>query len=338
MNEATLGAYFRHAGLHARALAAWIGTSHIPALGARLAFGPPVTITPAAAALALFVGGAQIPVARLGPLARVLGALERRELVAVHDGAVTARVAILPVPGGLVACDRLDADEEPEQVCWPDDSSYHLASALPPRSFARWLDVGCGSAYAQIVHARRARARVAIDLNPRAVRYAALGAALSELPLDVRAGDLAATADGLFDLVTCNAPIPELTVARDFVARDSSIASAGEAGEPRALWRSTDSDFVARLYRSAGHVAAKDGLVVVHAALDALAPVVADLPGERVIVAYTPSDAARQFAMAWWTPGGDARFVAARRVATRERPHLAYDDRDAALAGDLPAL
>jgi SAM-dependent methyltransferase len=316
----SLGADLRHAGLHPRALAAWIGADHLPAVGGRLLLGAPAVVTPAAAALALFVGGASVPVARLGPLARLVGALERRELVDVRDDAVAARLAILPVHGGLVACDRRDAEESPELVCWPDDSSYHVASALPQRSFARWLDVGCGSAFAQIVQARRASERAAIDLNPRAVRYAALGAELSELALDVRAGDLADAVDGRFDLLTCNAPIPELTGA-----------------ELGPMWRSTDEGFVARLFRSAARVVAADALVVVHAAWDALAPIVADLPGERVVVVYTPEHAARHFAIAWWAPGGDARLVAARRAATSERPHLAHDDRLAALAGELPS-
>jgi hypothetical protein len=118
------------------------------------------------------------------------------------------------------------------------------------------------------------------------------------------------------DLITCNAPIP--------------------GDHAPAIWRATDANFVARLFAAAQSVLSPNGLIVVHSALDAI-PLLA---GESVIVAYTPPDAPRQFAITWWSPGAElgTRQIRARRLLDPSRPHLDHHDREAALAGNLPAL
>ncbi|HTR52218.1 MAG TPA: hypothetical protein VMJ10_16000 [Kofleriaceae bacterium] len=312
-----LGAALRAAGLHARALAAWAGTDRLSALG-ELADRP--AATPAAAVLALFVAGADVPAALLPRLD--LDAIADAGLIERAGDRVRATVSLLPLGESLLACDRCDAPPARELACWPDDSSYHLARAIPPGRRTRWIDLGTGSAFAPLARPALADAIVAADLNPRAVELATLGAALSRLD-HVRAvhADLGASLAAGAELVTCNAPIP----ARGHVP-----------GEP--MWRATADDFVVRLFVDAARLVADSGLVVVHAALDALAPVVAALPGERVVVAYTPARAPREFAVAWWRPGGDARHVAARRALDAARPHVDHGDRDAALAGALPPL
>jgi len=311
--SAALGAALRAAGLHPRALAAWAGTDRLSAL--EHAERP--AATPAAAVLALFVAGADVPAALLARLD--LDALARAGLIDRTGEHVRARRAVLPIGEALVACDRADAPATRELVCWPDDSSYHLARAIPPGRRARWIDLGCGSAFAPLYRPALADAIVAADLNARAVELAALGAALSGLPhIHAVHADLGEGLAGGAELVTCNAPIP------------------AASGEP--MWRATTGDFVARAYEHAARLVAPRGTVVVHAALDALAPVVAALPGERVVVAYTPAGAHREFAVAWWQPGGEARHVAARRALDTARPHLDHADRDAALAGALPLL
>jgi len=315
-----VGELLRHWGLTARTLAAWAGTDRLSALEQKLRFMPVTEPTPVGDALELFVRGSALPIQRARRFD--LDRLHAEHLVEVDRGHVSSRYAVLPLRAGFVVCDRLDVTPDRELVCWPDDSSYHLASALPAaRTFARWLDLGCGSAFAQLAHPERARELVAIDLNPRAVLYADRGAWLSGVSIDTRKGDLAdAIDDGRFDLVTCNAPIPE------------------PSEELRPIWRATDLDFVPRVFHQAERVLADDGLVVVHAALDAVAPLVADLRGERTLVCYTPREAPRQFAVAWWAPGGSDRHVAARRVLSREHPHVTHDDRVAALDGSLLAL
>jgi SAM-dependent methyltransferase len=305
-----LGEQLRVAGLTPRALAAWAGTDRLAALPVRLAAlraRPPV---PAAAAFALLVTGAELPVDRCRGLP--LDALQAAGLVEIGatgatGATVRARVAVLPLGPGLLVCDRADAPAEPELVCWPDDSSHHLASALPPGRRARWLDLGCGSAFAAIARPDATAQLVGVDLNPRAVAHARLGLALSgiehaEIVLGDAAGD-----HGAADLITCNAPIP---------------------GDPHAaIWRRTDAGFLARLAAAIPPRLAPGGIAIVHAAGEALA---AELPGECVFVAYTPGTPA--FGVLWWRPDAPARAVTAYRELTVARPHLDARDRDDALA------
>jgi hypothetical protein len=300
-------------------LHAWASAGSIPELrrGYEQLWARPVT-NPASALLALFAAGRHIARTLVPPLG---------ELAEFLEGAgayVHARIAILPIaaPHGasFVVCDRLEA-KGIETVCWPDDSSLHLIKAIPPGRRDTWLDLGCGSAPAQLTHPEYAHRLVASDLNPRALRYAELGARLSRIAhLEPLHGDLA---NVHANLVTCNAPIPALP----------GTTSEGP------LWTATDADFVARMFETAQAALLAGGTIVVHAALDALPR---DLPGELVIVAYTPAglaaDGGREFAVAWWRPDAAPCRVSARRELTPDEPHLRYTDREAALAGTLSPL
>jgi SAM-dependent methyltransferase len=285
-----------------RALAAWSGTDRLSTLPLRIPAAQLGT-TPAAAVLELFIGDGEVVRDPRWP--------DFGDLVRVVGDTLCAKVSVLPLGKGLIVCDRFDTDDSMNFVCWPDDSSYHLASALPPGRRARWLDLGCGSACAEVMRPELATRILAADLNPRATRYARLGLELSGIShVDVVTTDLATGIDGRFDLITCNAPIPGL----------------GES----AIWRATDSDFFERLFADARRCASEDGMVVVHGVLDALRPIVAGLPGERVVVAYTPEDLFG-FGIVWWRPHAENRFVWTRRLLTGDRPHLTHDDRLAVL-------
>jgi methylase of polypeptide subunit release factors len=296
-----------------RGLAAWAGSDRIPIVRARLGSLAALPVTRASAELALFVAGVEVERA-------LLGAVDE-ELVEVVGDRARARVSVLPIGDALIVCDRADATEHPELVCWPDDSSFHLASAIPPGRHGTWLDLGCGSAVAPLSRPALADRIVVSDLNPRAVRFAELGAKLSNVRLETLVGDLAVSPA---DLITCNAPIPG-----DHVSGSVSAS---------AMWRATDESFVVRLFEAARSALSPDGLIVVHSALDAIPSV---LPGESVIVVYTPPDVPRQFAITWWSPspaGTTTRQIRARRLLDPSRPHLDHRDREAALAGNLPAL
>ncbi|MEO6772248.1 MAG: hypothetical protein ABI467_04405 [Kofleriaceae bacterium] len=302
-------------------LRAWASAGSIPDLrrGYDQLWARPVTNT-ASALLAVFAAGRQIGRALVPPLGELDDLLE-------GDGAyVRARVAILPIAArhgaSFVVCDRLDANGI-ETVCWPDDSSAHLTAAIPPGRRDTWLDLGCGSAPAQLAHPEYAHRLVASDLNPRALSYAALGARLSRIAhLEPLHGDLA---NVHAELITCNAPIPA----------QPGLPSAGP------LWTSTDPDFVARLLETAHGALLAGGTIVVHAALDALLRALSlrgPSAGEVVVVAYTPAGEPREFAVAWWRPDAAPCRVLARRVLTPARPHLDHTDREAALAGTLSLL
>jgi SAM-dependent methyltransferase len=313
-----VGVQLRDAGLTARALAAWAGTARIAALPARLEVMRPQAPTPGDAILALFVGGAAVERIRLrGPaLAQALDALIARGLVE-HDGArVRASVAVVPLGQALLVCDRIDAPVERELVCWPDDSSHHLATAIPPGRRVDWLDIGCGSGFAALARPELASRIAGIDLNARAVRFAQLGAALSGMPqLTVSIAD-AGDVEERAALVTCNAPIPD--------ARDLGAALP-------EIWRRAEPGFFERLWPAVRRAVQPDGMIVVHAACEAILPALADAEGERVVVAYTPAEV-RGFAVVWWRPDAPARFVAVHRALTPDRPHIDPRDREDALA------
>jgi len=184
--------------------------------------GSPSTL--GGAALALFVGGSRVRRDQLRGLS-VLPELAWLGWI-TGDDIVTATVAMLPLGPSLIVCDRLDTPLDTNTVTWPDDSSYHLARALPRGN--RWLDLGCGSGFAPLLRREIASEIVGVELNPRAARYAAASAELSGIShFDVRTGDLA-TATGEFDLISCNAPIP------------------GDASP--ACWRRADDGFFDRLW------------------------------------------------------------------------------------------
>jgi hypothetical protein len=284
---------FLRSALTPRALAAWAGTDRLSALPLQMPAAS--TVTPAAALLELFVAGATVPRHPRWP--------DFGELVDDDRGMLRAKVSVLPLGRGLIVCDRLDTDDTLAYVCWPDDSSYHLAAALPPGRRGSWLDLGCGSATAQVLRPDAAARILAADLNPRATHYAALGLALSGIThVDLVTADLARGITGPFDLVTCNAPIP------------------GQAG---SHWRATDSAFFPRLFDDARRCVADDGIIVIHGALASLE---LDLPGERIVVAYTPEDMFG-FGVLWWRPSAPDRFVSTSRTLTADRPHLTWDDR-----------
>jgi SAM-dependent methyltransferase len=303
------GELLRAAGLVPRALAAWAGTDRLAALPPRLPALRAREPVPAAAALALFVAGAELALDRCRalPLDALLAAGLLERTGAGTGATVRAPVAVLPLGHGLLVCDRADAPAAPALVCWPDDSSHHLAAALPPGRRARWLDLGCGSAFAAIARPDAAAQLVGVDLNARAVLLARTGLALSGIEhAEVTLGDAAAD-HGEAELVTCNAPIP---------------------GDPHAaIWRRADADFLARLADAIPARLSPGGLALVHTAREALP---AELPGERVFVAYAPGPPA--FGVLWWRPDAPTRAVSAYRELTAARPHLDARDHDDALA------
>jgi hypothetical protein len=298
-----------HVGQHLRrfltrrALATWCGTDRLSALAGPAGRASDRVLTPAAAPFALFVGGREVPKKLLRALH--LDLLESHGLVEIAGEQVRATLALLPLADGLLACDRLDAPEAHDLVCWPDDSSYHLAGSLPDVR-SGWLDLATGSGFALLA---RGDGGHGIDINPRAVRYAEMTSDLSNEYFTASCGDLMSLQAWRYaELISCNAPIPD-------------------ADPYRPLWRSTIATFFDRFYSYVRASLRPGGLAVIHATEAALAPL-EDLPGDRVVVAYTPE---RGFAVAWWEPDGQDRYVAARRPLTPEHPHLTYADRAAVL-------
>ncbi len=139
-----------------------------------------------------------------------IGALTRLGLVEREAGVVQPRGRIMPVEGLLLACDAFPqgAEDPPGYVAAFTPTASWCASLTPRRHARRALDVGTGNGAQALFAARHSDHVVATDVNPRALAYTDLNAALNGFAhVETRLGSLFAPVAGeTFDLVTCNAP------------------------------------------------------------------------------------------------------------------------------------
>jgi methylase of polypeptide subunit release factors len=153
-------------------------------------------------------------------------ALERTGLAEI-GGDVSPRTRIVPVDKLLLASDRLStspADDPPNYVSTYTPTA-RLCDLLTPRPQAeRALDVGTGNGVHALLAATHSRRVVATDVNPRALEFTELNAALSGLHnVECRLGSLYEPVDGEhFDLITCNAPFV-VSPERRWAYRDGSF-------------------------------------------------------------------------------------------------------------------
>jgi methylase of polypeptide subunit release factors len=171
----------------------------------------------------------QQPVPR-GVAVRALGergveALATTGLAAVGTE-VDPRARILPVGPILLSSDgySLDGDDPADYVATYTPTARVLDTLTPRPRVERALDVGTGSGVHALLAARHARHVIATDVNPRALAYAQLNAALNGLTnVDCRQGSLFDPVAGeTFDLITCNAPYV-VSPERRWAYRDSGF-------------------------------------------------------------------------------------------------------------------
>jgi SAM-dependent methyltransferase len=154
--------------------------------------------------------------------ARALGRAGVDALVATGLARRDAKVLvprgrIVPVEGLLLAFDGFPAgeDDPPGYVASFSPTASWCASLTPRRRVQRALDVGAGNGAQALLASRHSRRVVATDINPRALAYTELNAALNGIRnVETRRGSLFEPVAGeRFDLITCNAPFvisPEL--------------------------------------------------------------------------------------------------------------------------------
>jgi SAM-dependent methyltransferase len=170
--------------------------------------------------------GSDEAAAALAPLP-VEGLTELGVLTLVDDS-VEATLEIFPTGGLLVAGDRLGASRSsgpPDQVIGVMPSSLALMRLTPRRDVDSVLDLGTGSGVQALCAARHARRVVAVDVNPRALEYTELNAALNGLTnVECREGDILDLPDAAeFDLVLCNPPYV-ISPDTSFILRDGGLA------------------------------------------------------------------------------------------------------------------
>jgi methylase of polypeptide subunit release factors len=139
---------------------------------------------------------------------KALRALAATGLAEVGED-VVPRGRILPVGKLLVSSDDYPPGDEPPDYVAAYTPTSRICEALTPRQrVARALDVGTGSGVQALFAAGHARRVVATDVNPRALAYTEVNAALNGLDnVECRQGSFFEPVAGeTYDLITCNAP------------------------------------------------------------------------------------------------------------------------------------
>lgn len=138
----------------------------------------------------------------------------------------TARVVAAALPGGervWVACDLPWADIGPDHVPGPGNASHTLIAALAATRATVAADVGTGCGFVALHLSKLAASVVATDVNPRALAFAELTAALNGRSWDLRQGSfLEPIGDMGADLVVANPPFALGTPDRPAAFRDGS--------------------------------------------------------------------------------------------------------------------
>lgn len=163
--------------------------------------------------VALFYLGAEVPTGDAGS-ALAPARLDRLAAAGLLDVArdrTRALVDLVPTEELLVASDRFEGGsfaEDRDEVLGLTPPTRALASLTIRRPVASALDLGTGSGALAILAARHAQRVVGVDLNPRALAFAELNAALNGcVNVEWRRGDWLAAVEGeTFDLVVCNPP------------------------------------------------------------------------------------------------------------------------------------
>lgn len=184
--------------------------------------------SPLATAIRLFF--LELPVSRRDAEAALgsagVAALEATGVASVAED-VTPQARIAPVDTLLLASDRLSTDptDDPPDYVSTYSPTARLCDLLTPRPrIARALDVGTGNGVHALLAAGHSDHVVATDVNPRALAFTELNAALSGLAnVECRRGSLFEPVAGQqFDLITCNAPFV-VSPERRWTYRDGSF-------------------------------------------------------------------------------------------------------------------
>ena len=132
-------------------------------------------------------------------------ALEATGLAEVGDR-VRSRARILPIGKVLLASDGFsrDGDDPADYVATYTPTARVLDSLTPRPRVDRALDVGTGSGIHALLAAQHARHVIATDVNPRAIAYTELNAALNGLRnVECRRGSLFEPVEGETGRASC---------------------------------------------------------------------------------------------------------------------------------------
>ena len=136
------------------------------------------------------------------------------------------RARIVPTEGIYLAFDTFSrGEDDPEGwVASFSPTAYWLASITPRRHVERALDIGTGNGVHALLAADHADHVVATDVNPRALAFTEISAALNGIEnVETRLGSLfEPVADETFGLITSNAPYV-ISPERKWAYRDAGF-------------------------------------------------------------------------------------------------------------------
>ena len=139
-----------------------------------------------------------------GALPPHLDALLNAASARAPDGRSAVRFSTL---GPLLCAHSAYPTVQPDAIFFGPDT-YRFGSLLSARveRAGHVADVGCGSGAGGLLLAPRARSVQLLDINPRAVRFAAANAELNGLQARAAVSDVLAGAEGPLDLIVANPP------------------------------------------------------------------------------------------------------------------------------------
>ncbi|HXC76070.1 MAG TPA: class I SAM-dependent methyltransferase [Candidatus Acidoferrum sp.] len=186
--------------------------------------------TPLATLMRLFLIGSTVDRAQLqASLPNVpVGELERLGLVEPMADGIQSTMRIIPHGDIVIACDRNyygDAqNHEADVVTGVNSPTTLLADLTVRRRVQKALDLGTGGGIQALLVANHSKEVVAVDINPHALYFAELNAALNRVDnIELRLGSWFEPVKGeRFDIITANPPYvisPDST----FIYRDSGM-------------------------------------------------------------------------------------------------------------------
>ncbi len=168
----------------------------------------------------------QLPVPESRVASGAAEALLTLGLASRRAGELVPHARVVPVDDTLLASDGFtrDADDPPDYVATYTPTARTCDLLTPRPRCRRALDIGTGSGIHALLAAAHAKRVVATDVNPRALAYTELNAALNGLDnVECRLGSFFEPAgDEAFDLITCNAPFV-ISPEQRWAYRDSAF-------------------------------------------------------------------------------------------------------------------
>lgn len=161
-------------------------------------------------------------------------------LVEELGGDLGCGVGVYPCLDRFFVTDLWVEGTQQGQVYELGTDSYAMARLLPRSKVGRSLDLCTGSGIHAILSSYQALDTLAVDINPRALQYTRLNAALNSTTCQGYLGDLYQPVEGRFDLITVNPPFvpspdPEILVHRSPGTTGEEVAERLVAALPDRL-------------------------------------------------------------------------------------------------------